>query len=122
MMSDLNMNHEKMSDFILLSLFGFSLVIKLRNFDFESHCNALICCDQKDMASDLDMSHGKMSDFILLSYFGFTLVIKLRKFDFESHCNALTCFDQNDMVADWDFVSFSLFWVHFSHKTENFQF
>ena len=37
MVSDLNMYHEKMSDFVSLSLFGFTLVIKLRNFDFESH-------------------------------------------------------------------------------------
>ena len=37
MVSDLNMYHEKMSDSVSLSLFGFTLVIKLRNFDFESH-------------------------------------------------------------------------------------
>ena len=37
MMSDLNMPHEKMSDFISFPLFGFTLVIKLRNFDFECH-------------------------------------------------------------------------------------
>ena len=35
-MSDLNMSHGKMSDFDFVSfpLFGFTLVIKLRNFDF----------------------------------------------------------------------------------------
>ena len=37
MMSDLNMSHGKMCDFVSFSLFGFSLAIKLRNFDFESH-------------------------------------------------------------------------------------
>ena len=36
-MSDLNMSHRKMSDFVSFSLFAFTLVIKLRNFDFESH-------------------------------------------------------------------------------------
>ena len=35
MMSDLNMSFEKMSDFVSFSLFGFTVVIKLRNFDFE---------------------------------------------------------------------------------------
>ena len=30
-----DMSHEKMSDFLLLLLFVFTLVIKLRNFDFE---------------------------------------------------------------------------------------
>ena len=37
MMSDLNKLHGKMSDFITFLLFGFTLVIKLSNFDFESH-------------------------------------------------------------------------------------
>ena len=36
-MSDLNMSHGKMSDFFSFSLLGFTLVIKMRNFDFESH-------------------------------------------------------------------------------------
>ena len=36
-MSDLNMSDEKMSDFVSFLLFGFTVVIKLRNFDFESH-------------------------------------------------------------------------------------
>ena len=34
---DLNMSHGKMSDFVSVPLFGFNLVIKLRNFDFENH-------------------------------------------------------------------------------------
>ena len=36
-MSDLNVSHEEMSDFVSLTLFGFTLVTKLRNFNFESH-------------------------------------------------------------------------------------
>ena len=31
------MSHEKMSDFVSFQLSGFTLVIKLTNFDFESH-------------------------------------------------------------------------------------
>ena len=46
-MSDLNMPHEKMSDFVLFLWFGFTLVIKLRNFDFESHWNTSIYFDKK---------------------------------------------------------------------------
>ena len=34
MVSDLNMSHGKISDFIWFSLFGFTLAIKLRNVDF----------------------------------------------------------------------------------------
>ena len=37
MTSDLDMSHEKMSDFVSFLLFGFVLVIKLRSFDFENH-------------------------------------------------------------------------------------
>ena len=36
-MSDLNISYEKMSDFVSFALLGFTLVIKLRKFDFESH-------------------------------------------------------------------------------------
>ena len=37
MTSDLNVSHGKMSDFVSFPLFGFTLVIKLRSVDFESH-------------------------------------------------------------------------------------
>ena len=41
MVPDLNMSHEKMSGFVSFPLFGFTLVIKLINFDFEGHENTL---------------------------------------------------------------------------------
>ena len=47
MTSDLNMSHGKMSDFVSFLLLGFTLIIKLRNFDFESHSNAVIFFDKK---------------------------------------------------------------------------
>ena len=31
----------KMTDFISIPMFGFTVVIKLRNFDFEGHLNTL---------------------------------------------------------------------------------
>ena len=37
----------KMSDFVSFPLLGFTLVIKIRNFDFESHWNTLIFFDKK---------------------------------------------------------------------------
>ena len=43
MMPDLNVK----SDFVSFSLFGFASVIKLRNFDFESHWNTKIFFDKK---------------------------------------------------------------------------
>ena len=75
----------KTYDFVSFSLFEFTLVIKLRNFDFKSHWNTLIFFDKKNITSDLNISHGKMSDFALFPLFWFILLIKLRKFDFESY-------------------------------------
>ena len=48
-----------MYDFVSFSLFKFTLVIKLRNFDFESHLNTSIFFVKDDAASDLNMSHRK---------------------------------------------------------------
>ena len=50
LVSDLNMPHRKMSDFVSFSLFGFTLVIKPRNSAFEYHLNALIYFDKKGYA------------------------------------------------------------------------
>ena len=36
-MSDLNMSHGKINDFVSFPLLGLTLIIKLRNFDFEVH-------------------------------------------------------------------------------------
>ena len=79
------MSHENMSDFVSFPFFGFTLIIKLRKFDFESHGNTLKSLDKKNMLSDLNMFHVKMCDFVSFSLFGITLDIKLRNFDFESH-------------------------------------
>ena len=38
-MPDLNLSHGKMSDFVSVPLLGLTLVIKLRNFSFETHLN-----------------------------------------------------------------------------------
>ena len=35
-----------MSDFVSFPRFGFTLVMKMRNFDFESHWNTLKCFDK----------------------------------------------------------------------------
>ena len=84
-MSDLIMSHWKISDFVSFLLSGFTLVIKLIDFNFESHWNTLIFFDKKDVVSNLNMSQRKMSDFVSFPLFGFTLVIKLKNLDFEGH-------------------------------------
>ena len=73
------MPNGKMFDFASFSMFGFTLVIKLRNFDFES------LEIKKNMTPNLNMSHGKMFYFLSFQLLGFTFVIKLRSFDFERH-------------------------------------
>ena len=57
-----------MSDFVSFPLFGFILVIKQRNFNFEGHYNALIFFDSKVM-SDLIMSCQAVSDLVQASLF-----------------------------------------------------
>ena len=57
--SDLNISHGKKSDFDSFLLFGFILVIKLENFDFESHRNTLIFFDKKnDFRFEYVLSNG----------------------------------------------------------------
>ena len=54
--SNVNMSHEKMSNFGSFLLLGFTLVTKPRNCDFESHWNILILFYKKKMW-DLTMSY-----------------------------------------------------------------
>ena len=58
MQSDLNMPHGEMSDFVSFSLFRFTLVIKLRNFDFK------IIFSDKIMMSDLILLYQTVSDLV----------------------------------------------------------
>ena len=46
-MSDLNMSHGRISEFVSFLLFGFTLVIKLNKLDFESNLNTLLFFDKK---------------------------------------------------------------------------
>ena len=62
-MSNLNMLHEKMSDFVSFPLFGFTLVKKLSNLDFKGHENTLIFFDKNKM-SHLIMSCQIVSDLV----------------------------------------------------------
>ena len=55
MVSDLNMSHGRMYDFVLFPLFKFTLVTKPRNLDFKVRQNTSIFFDKK-MMSDLIMS------------------------------------------------------------------
>ena len=64
MVSDLSMPHGKVSEFISFPWFGFTLVIKLRNFIFKViTCSALFFFIKK-MMSDLNMSCQTVSDMV----------------------------------------------------------
>ena len=78
-MPDLNMSQVKMSDLVSVPLLGFTLVIKLRNFDFEKHAHTLIFFDKK-MVSDLNISYGKMSEFVSFPLFWLTFKVDLVDF------------------------------------------
>ena len=49
MLSDLNMSHGEISDFVSFPLFEFTLFIKLRNFGWKGHYNISIFSDIKIM-------------------------------------------------------------------------
>ena len=85
-MSYLNMYHGRMPDFVSFPLFGFTFVIKLSNFNIESHWKTLIFF--------LSKRYGIRFEYVLWKYvwlcfisllFGFALVIKLWILGFESH-------------------------------------
>ena len=131
MPSDLIMPHRKVSsDFISFALFWFTLVMKLRNFEFESQWNTLIFFYKKRYCFDLMMSYGKMSDFISFPLLVFTLVIKLRNFDSKSHWNTLIVFDKKWHCVRFGYAQWKNVWflviyivcVHFSGKTQKFGF
>ena len=66
--SDVNMSHEKMSNFGSFLLLGFTLVTKPRNCDFESHWNILtLFHKKKDVRFDYVLC--PLSDLIY-TYFG----------------------------------------------------
>ena len=112
MMSDLNISHEKMSDFVSLSSFGFTLGIKLRNFDFESHWNTLIFFDQINnvrfqyVLSNIVWFKFRCSSRILaiVEEYGFQNL--LRKFNIFQLRNLLS--DQNLSRSFLSFVFFGI--------------
>ena len=75
MLSDLNMFHGKMSDFVSVPLFRVTLVIKLTNFDFVGHWNTIIFFDKK-MMLDLIISCQTVS--VLLNLRCLSIILTIR--------------------------------------------
>ena len=91
MVLDLIISNLRMSGFISFPLFGFTLAIKLRNFEFESHLNTLIFFDKKRYDVRFKYVPKRNMRFCLFANFFFFFFwihfshIKLKDFDFESH-------------------------------------
>ena len=59
MMSDLNISHGKMSDFVSFPLFRITLVMKLRNLNFKVRENTLMFFDKEnDVRFDYVLSNS----------------------------------------------------------------
>ena len=130
-MSDLNIYHDIWNIwFFSFPLFGLTLVIKPRNFDFECHWNTLIYFDKKRYGVRIEFVPCKISDFVSFPLLGLTLVIKLRNSDFEIHWNTLIYFDKKRYGVRFEYVLWKNVWfcfisiayVHFFHITDKFRF
>ena len=91
-MLDLIISNVRMSGFISFPLFRFTLAIKLRNFELESHLNTLIFFDKKRYDVRFKFLQKKNIKFFFFDNFFFFFFfwihfshIKLKDFDFESH-------------------------------------
>ena len=84
-MSDLNMSHGKMSNFVSIPLFGFTLVIKLGNFQFERQWNILIFFDEERYVVRFEYVPWKNVWFCFNSIVWFHFSHKTKKFDFKGH-------------------------------------
>ena len=73
MTSDLDMSHGKIAHFVSFLLLGFTLVIKLRNCDFESHWNTLMFFTKKRYGVRFQYVLWKNVSFCFISIVSITL-------------------------------------------------
>ena len=69
-----------MPDFFLFPLFGFTLVIKLRNLDFESHWNTLMLFDKQRYSVRFEYVPWKNLYFCFISIVWVHFSHKIEKF------------------------------------------
>ena len=79
-MSYLNMSHGKMPDFVSIPLFGFTLIIKVRNFKFESHWNISMFFDKGKYGVRFEYVLWKHVWFYFISVVWFHFSYKAEKF------------------------------------------
>ena len=81
-MSDLNMSHGKISNFDSFPLFALTLIIKLWNFDFESHWNTLMIFDKKRYDIRFEYVTWKYVWFCFIFIASIQFLQKTKKFQF----------------------------------------
>ena len=79
LIDNLNISHEKISDFFSFSLLGFTLVLKMRNLDFESHWSNSIFFDTKRYSVRFELEIDRQKYLTEVIYFR-TMTLKLRQF------------------------------------------
>ena len=79
MKTDLNTSHGGVPGFVLFPLIGLTLVLKLRNFDFESQLNTLIFLIKKCVTSNWNISHEENVRSCFISIFWVHLSHKTEK-------------------------------------------
>ena len=117
-MSDLNIFHGKMSVFVFFPLFGFTLVIKLRSFDFESYWNVLIFFLEKRMVSDLIMLCEAVSALV----FEQNVCNKLRNKNFTFYLNSLIFLNWGTFVRSKFILFLSLISLLWHYCRNSFEF
>ena len=103
------MSHEKISNLISFSRFVFIFIMKLTDFDFMSHWNTTIFCDQWKTTSDLNIFPWKISDFVSVPLFTLNFLMKLRGFDFTSHWDTLLFLGKKGNVR-FEFFLLNIVW------------
>ena len=116
MLSDLNMSYGKMSDFVSFPLPESTLVIKLRNFDFESYWNILIFFDKKnDVRFEYVLSNSVWFGLSFVDWDQFSN--KLRNPNFKLYWNSLIFFQLRNMLLNKNvprfFLSNCIFWHYY---------
>ena len=126
------MSDRKMSDFVLFPWLQFTLVLKLRNFDFESHWNTLIYLDKKGVR--FEYIHIYIYIYIFIEYiqnvwFCFISIVwvhfsrlKVIEIVLYNLIKKISCQIEYVPWKDLWFISFSLYSLTSVIKLRNFNF
>ena len=110
MMPDLSMYHRKMYDFVSFPLLAFTLLQKLRNFDFESYSDTLIFFDKTKWCQIWINPIKQCLIWFNLRCFSSILVISS---EIQSVIEIVQCFPIKESVVKSKFVPIFLSYFYF---------